>query len=98
MKVHLTHGRSGSPLRMSRKKREGTPAKFGEKKWFNPQNNLHGWEKDQTPGERRRNASKGRDDLSSARALQSLANVTKDMETKRTASVDAKYFFEKNKK
>lgn len=78
-----------------------------KKKWFGPAvaarppYTLGGWSKDQSVSVRRRLAlasrpkswSMKRRYLSAARALQALANVTKDMLTKRTAKVDAEYFF-----
>jgi len=67
------------------------------KRWFKPKATLHGWSKDLSANVRRARASIGRSDLSSARALIQLANVTTDRETKRVARDDAKYFFAKHK-
>jgi len=80
-----------------------------KKKWFReavyarPPNTLGGWSKGQTPAVRRRHAlasrpknwSMDRRYLSAARALQALANVTKDPGTKRAAQADARYFYRK---
>lgn len=59
-----------------------------------------GWEKDMPIKERRGlvlNAHGG-DYLSSARAMQQLANVTTDKETKTRAAADAKYFYAQHRK
>lgn len=77
---------------------KGTPGRFRGVKWFKPKSTLRGWDKDLSVDERRRRASIGRSDLSSARALLALANVTKDRETKTKARQDAKYFFAKHKR
>lgn len=63
-------------------------------KWFEAGESL-GWRKDDAMGKRRRIALKNRkgDKLATARALQSLANVTQDSETARKASADAQYFY-----
>ena len=58
--------------------------------------NLHGWSKDMSTDERRRRAAIGRDDLSSARALQQLTNLSTDRKTKIIAKSDADYFFAKH--
>ena len=77
------------------------------RKWFQeavrkkPPYDLGGWSKNQSPETRRRLALASRDKrlslhdrrLSAARALQALANVTKDPATKRAAQADANYFF-----
>lgn len=67
-------------------------------RWFKPKGTLGGWDKDQSASERRRRAARGRSDLSSGRALQALANVTTDRETKSVAKQDADYFFKKVKR
>ena len=53
------------------------------------------WHKEDSEETRRTNALKahGGDELATARALQELANVTTDPETKKLAKVDADYFF-----
>jgi len=68
-------------------------------KWFHAGKPLN-WDKDNKPVTRRRNALKSRNGnyLKTGRALQSLANVTKDKKTKTEAGLDARYFFAKNKK
>jgi len=79
-------------------------------KWFKkavrekPPYNLGGWKKNQSARTRRRIALNSRPKnwtlkrkyLSAGRALQSLANVTKDRRTKVIARMDARYFFAKN--
>jgi hypothetical protein len=64
--------------------------------WFEPGKPL-GWKKSDTQAKRRRVALRNRkgDYLTTARALQSLSNVTQDKETERKARSDAKYFFRK---
>ena len=60
-----------------------------------------GWKKTQSTKARRRNALASRPKnwslkkryLSAARALQALANVTKDKRTKQLALIDARYFY-----
>jgi len=68
--------------------------------------NLGGWRKEM-PAEKRRadaidsrpvNWSRSKKYLSAARALQALANVTTDDQTKHAAKQDADYFFKKAKK
>lgn len=83
--------------------------KIYKKKWFKDAVNkkapftLSGWSKDMTEKERRSLALKSRDqkeskyhqNLSAARALQALSNVTKDAATKKAAKKDSKFFFKK---
>ena len=78
-----------------------------KKEWFKkavnarPPNNLGGWNKSQSTVTRRRlalesrpkNWSLHRRRLSAGRALQALANVTKDKRTAELAKRDANYFF-----
>jgi hypothetical protein len=78
-------------------------------KWFQkaikakPPYNLGGWSKKHSTLTRRKLALESRSQmqslgdkrLSAARALQALANVTKDRATKAKARADAKYFFKK---
>lgn len=78
-----------------------------KKKWFQkavmdkPPYSLGGWSKSQSTDVRRRHALESRPKnwtlnhrrLSAARALQALANVTKDSQTKLKAGQDARYFF-----
>ena len=82
------------------------------KKWFKkavmkkPPFSLGGWQKTQPPNTRRRLALASRPKnwnikrkyLSAARAIQALANVTKDKRTKQLAKIEAKYFFNKLKR
>lgn len=67
--------------------------------WFDPQVET-GWHKDTDRDLRRRKVlqSHNGDDLSAARGLQALANVTTDPETKREARRDAEYFFSVHRK
>ena len=79
------------------------------KRWFKeavkggPTSNLGGWKKGKSARTRRRLAVASRPKTwnpetkyrSAGRALQALANVTKDKTTKRIARSDAKYFFRK---
>jgi len=78
-----------------------------KKQWFkkavedSPPNNLGGWKKSLPKAIRRKKALGSRPKnwtlhnrrLSAARALQALANVTKDKQTARAAGEDARYFF-----
>jgi len=68
-------------------------------KWFNP-NETIGWHKSKPQETRLRLAVRGKhgDKLAAARALQALANVTKDSETKSKARADAKILFAQHKK
>lgn len=80
-------------------KDKGEPGRTPEKeKWFAPTVTMD-WTKDMLLKERRANAllAHGNNYLSTARALQALANVTTDKETKIEARKDAKYFFRKHK-
>lgn len=77
------------------------------KKWFQtaiaakPPNTLGNWHKNKPPHTRRASALRSRPAnwtlqhklLSCARALQALANVTRDTTTKKTAQMDANYFY-----
>lgn len=68
-------------------------------KWFEPGRTLH-WSKDDSQTIRRANALKSRrgNALKTARALQALANVTQDVETRRKATSDAQYFYRIHRK
>ena len=84
--------------------------KMAEKKWFKKAvlakkpNTLGGWGKDKKITTRRRLALASRPKswtlkrrrLSAGRALQALANITRDKLTKKRASADAKHFFGQN--
>ena len=65
-------------------------------KWYHHGKSL-GWSKDDGQIKRRRAALASRrgNYLKTARALQSLANVTTDPTTKRRATADARYFYGK---
>ena len=67
---------------------------MGKEKWFEAGKSL-GWQKSDSVEKRRRIALRHRhgDKLATARALQALANVTKDKETKKKARADALYFY-----
>ena len=57
-----------------------------------------GWKKSYPAKKRRTLALKGhKSNLSAARALQALANVTQDEPTKKAAQADAKFFYEEHK-
>ena len=67
--------------------------------------NLDGWSKDLPSSSRRRRAYGSRPSnlprrnrlVSAGRALQALANVTQDRETRQKAKSDAEYFFSESK-
>lgn len=75
-----------------------------KKYWFNPKSHSE-WKKSQTATTRRRKLLASTDKrksihdryVSAARKIQALANVTKDLSTKRKAKSDAMYFFRKAK-
>jgi len=57
-----------------------------------------GWKKSYPAKKRRTLALKGhKSNLSAARALQALANVTQDEPTKKAAQADAKFFYKEHK-
>lgn len=74
-------------------------------KWFKPKRSLGGWHHTQAASLRRakaissrpKNMSLNTKRLSTGRALQALANVTRSRETKKAAKKDAEYFFSKLK-
>lgn len=70
------------------------------KRWYKPVQTNTGWNK-HDPAVKRRNkmlkAQKG-DYLAAGRAMQGLANVTKDKTTRNLAQADANYFFRENQK
>lgn len=68
-------------------------------KWYEHGKSLN-WHKDDSQSKRRQAALKSRrgNVLKTARALQSLANVTTDRETKRKAQADARYFYSLHKR
>ena len=73
----------------------GAPGRTPKReKWYEPGVKMN-WEKGMSVSKRRSNALKAHrgSELSTARALQSLANVTTDRATKREAKRDADYFF-----
>ncbi|MGZ4886340.1 MAG: hypothetical protein ACXV5O_01400 [Candidatus Aminicenantales bacterium] len=79
-------------------KDRGKPGKTPEsEKWYKPDVEMN-WNKDMSTGTRRANALKAHkgDELATARALQALANVTTDPQTKKLAKADADYFFAKH--
>ncbi len=65
-------------------------------KWYRHDVEMN-WHKDMPAKVRRANALEAHkgDELATARALQALANVTKDTETATLAKADADYFFSK---
>ena len=68
--------------------------KVKTEKWYSP-SVVMGWRKDQSATTRRRLALKSHkgNKLATARALQSLANITVDKATKKLARADALYFY-----
>ncbi len=66
-----------------------------QKRWFQPGKPI-GWSKEMSQRKRRRAALESRNGnlLSAARALQALANVSRDAETRRKARADARYFYQ----
>lgn len=91
-----TRVKSSSFKIKDRGKKGRTPKKD---RWYHPQVKMD-WEKGMTIGQRRRNALRahGGSKLSTARALNALANVTTDGATEKKARADAKYFFKEHKK
>ncbi len=76
-------------------KDKGRPGKTPESdKFFHPKVEMH-WHKDLSAGVRRAYALAAHrgNRLSTARALQALANVTTDAKTGKLAKVDADHFF-----
>jgi hypothetical protein len=74
---------------------KGKPGKTPEsQKFFLPKVEMN-WHKEDPEKTRRTNALKahGGDELATARALQALANVTTDPDTKKRGKADADYFF-----
>ena len=104
--IRRKHSRKGKTVR---KTTVGKKRKPRAKKWYRkaimakPPYTIGGWSKGQTAKKRRslalRSRPKGwsldRKYLSTARALQALANVTTDYETRKAAKADAEYFFGK---
>ena len=69
------------------------------RRWFQPGKALN-WSKDDSQTVRRRQSLQARRGkaLPVARALNALANVTRDPETARKARADAAYFYRQNRK
>lgn len=92
--------------------KKGKGGKAGRSEWFKKAveekapYTLGGWKKEQSASRRRGlalssrkgNLSKDKKYLSAGRALQALANVTKDAKTKEVAKADANYFYAKASK
>jgi len=93
-KIRVTQIRNGKKVTFLTEDK-GKPGKTPKsEQWFKP--GVHtGWEKDQPESERRVKVlnAHGGNELASARAMQALANVTTDRETKRLAREDARYFY-----
>jgi len=93
-KIRVTQVRKGKKITFLTEDK-GKPGKTPEaERWYEPGVET-GWEKDMPTMKRRRlvlRAHKG-DELASGRAMQALANVTTDRETKVRAGADASYFF-----
>ncbi len=79
--------------------RERRKVKKPVARFYNPKVRT-GWHKSQTLAYRRNLVLKahGRDLLSSARAMQALANVTQDKQTAIAARADAQYFYREYKR
>lgn len=88
---------SGSTFSVKDRGKKGRTPK--SQRWYHPTTEM-GWEKGQSTATRRRLALKahGGDRLSTARALQSLSNVTTDSATKAKSRADAKYFYAQHEK
>lgn len=111
-RVRMVYPKRGNHPQMSRykivDKRQGQEeGRF----WFNPQDDLSGWEKTQSSATRmhhiqeeinermqERKMTRREAQLSVARALQALSNVTRDSATKRKARKDARILFEQLRK
>jgi len=93
-KIKVTQIRNGKRITFLTPDK-GKPGKTPkDEQWFKPKAET-GWEKEQPPNIRRARvlrAHKG-DELSSARSLQALANVTTDRETESKARADARHLF-----
>lgn len=93
-KIIVTQIRNGKRVTFLTKDK-GEPGKTPkEDRWYEP--GVHtGWSKGMARTERRRKvlSAHNGNTLSSARAMQSLANVTTDAPTRREAMADAKYFY-----
>ncbi|APV43453.1 hypothetical protein Dform_00090 [Dehalogenimonas formicexedens] len=77
----------------------GEPGKTPEsQQWYEHGTEMN-WSKEMTAETRREHALKAHkgDELATGRALQALANVTTDYETRGKANSDADYFFSKHK-
>ena len=87
----------GSTFQIEDRGKKGRTPK--SKRWFDPTITMN-WSKDMILRERHQNAlvAHENDLLATARALQALANVSADEETKYEAGKDAKYFFREYRK
>jgi len=97
-KLRVTQIRNGKKITFLTPDK-GKPGRTPKEKRFFAKGIHTGWGKGMPMDKRRRlvlNAHKG-DALSSARAMQSLANVTTDRETKQAARADAVFFFSQHK-
>ncbi len=97
-KIRVTQIRNGKRVTFLTEDK-GKPGKTPKREQFFEKGVTTGWMKDMPMDKRRRlvlKAHKG-DKLSSARSMQSLANVTTDRETKRAARADAVFFFGEHK-
>lgn len=94
-KITVTAHRGGKTIRYKTEDK-GKPGKTPKsEQWYEPETTDTGWEKNMARGKRRwlMLEAHGGDELASARAMQSLANVTTDRVTRREAQRDADYFF-----
>ena len=98
-KLRVTQRRRGKKITFLTKDK-GKPGRTPkEKRWFEPGVKM-GWRKDDPMAKRSNKAlsAHGGDALATGRALQALANVTTDRDTKQKAKADADYFFRMHKK
>ena len=67
-------------------------------KWYKPEVQDTGWKKHMAPAERREMAlaAHGGDQLSAAKSLMALSNVTTDRATQKAARADALYFYHRH--
>lgn len=95
-KLNVTAHRHGKIIRYQTPDK-GAQGRTPESEQFYHPNIETGWQKDM-PGDKRRDlmlrSHKG-DNLAAGRAMQALANVTTDQETKKSARKDALFFFSK---
>jgi len=98
-KIRVTQVRNGKRVTFLTPDK-GKPGKTPKaKRWFKPRVRT-GWEKDMAQDTRLRRtlAAHDGDKLAAGQAMQALANVTTDRETRQKAQADARYFFRDHKR